>query len=118
MERQFAHRDAEIVKQKFNRIANENKNTRDQNCPPVIRREKRIARAILCGVQATSLGGSLSSDYESDSIIDITRGAGFSGSGENGCGFPGGGGSAGNNYERPHLDARLERCAPVLAAFG
>ena len=66
----FSKRDAGMVKQKFDLLANENKETGDPNCPAPVRRVKHIARAILGRVQAVSLGNRFESDDDSDGTVD------------------------------------------------
>ena len=64
MERGYPQRDAEMVKQKFDRLSNTNKSTWDPTCPPNVRRAKTIARAILARAQAGSIGIVQSHDDE------------------------------------------------------
>lgn len=52
----YLERDANIMKQNFDRIPNENKKTGKPSCPPHIRRAKYIARAILDRASAMPLG--------------------------------------------------------------
>lgn len=59
----YSTRDQAMVKQKFDRLANENRPTGDAHCPPNVRRTKRIARAILGHAQSIALGGTGESDW-------------------------------------------------------
>lgn len=74
-ENAYSTRDAAMVKQKFDPLANENRPTGDPNCPPSVRRAKRFARAIIGRAQAIALGGTR--EYDDD--LDDTSSGGGSG---------------------------------------
>lgn len=80
-------RDADALKQKFDRLANTNKRTGDPKCPLAFRQSKSIARSIPSRVQAATLGAGSKSELEEN--------YGTAGSGSRGA--DGGGSSSGSN---------------------
>ena len=60
-------RDQDMMKQKFDRLANTNKLTGDPTCPPTVSREKHIARSILTRAAAVTVGA-----YDDDTKRDVT----------------------------------------------
>ena len=69
MAQSYPMRDADMLKQKFDRLANEKKPTGNPRCPAPVRKAKQVARNILSLAQAAALGGILDDDHDSDSTI-------------------------------------------------
>ena len=61
------------IKQKFDRLANEDKKTGNPNWPPVVRRAKYIARSLVIRAHAISLGFESIQIDEIDDFTDLTN---------------------------------------------